>query len=242
MIDFHCHILPGIDDGSSDINETMELLTIERTHGVTDIVFTPHFYAEFQRGEKFLEKRQKSYAKTLDAMQSAGMHEINTYLGAEVCYFQGIGRASMVPKLCIGDSNVMLLELPFTQWEETLIDYLQALMKKQKIKIIIAHMERYYDFQKKKNIWNQVLELPMVFQINTGSFLKKKKMRKLCFRIMENRDNILLGSDCHNTSVRLPNLKDGREVIEKHLGRETLDRIDAKGTQILREWIKNEEK
>ena len=237
MIDFHCHILPGIDDGSSGIDETMKLLELEKSHGVTEIVFTPHFYAEFQRGEKFLEKRQKSYEQTLEKMKEHGLDDIKTHLGAEVCYFQGMGRASMIPKLCIDDSNVMLLELPFTQWEESLIDDLKELTRKQKIKIVIAHMERYYDFQKKKKIWDKVLEMPFVFQINTGSFLKKKKTRKLCFGIMENKENILLGSDCHNTTTRVPNLRDGREVIEKKLGKDVLDIIDAKGNQILKEWL-----
>ena len=64
MIDFHCHILPGIDDGSSGIDETMKLLELEKSHGVTEIVFTPHFYAEFQRGEKFLEKRLDKVKRT----------------------------------------------------------------------------------------------------------------------------------------------------------------------------------
>lgn len=46
MIDFHTHILPGIDDGSRSVEMTMQMLNAETEQGVTGIVATPHFYAQ----------------------------------------------------------------------------------------------------------------------------------------------------------------------------------------------------
>ena len=46
MIDFHSHILPEMDDGSKDAKMSLAMLQMEREQGVTEVVFTPHFYAQ----------------------------------------------------------------------------------------------------------------------------------------------------------------------------------------------------
>ncbi|MCD8022363.1 MAG: hypothetical protein LUF30_05135 [Lachnospiraceae bacterium] len=57
MIDFHTHILPGIDDGSSSTEESMEMLRLSYSQGITEIVATPHFYATQESPEHFLRRR-----------------------------------------------------------------------------------------------------------------------------------------------------------------------------------------
>ena len=64
MFDVHCHILPGIDDGSK--NTDMSLVMIRRSvdQGVQGIVFTPHFYADMNSPETFLKKRERHWLRT----------------------------------------------------------------------------------------------------------------------------------------------------------------------------------
>ena len=45
MIDWHCHILPNMDDGSRDVAESISLINMQREQGIGTIVATPHFYA-----------------------------------------------------------------------------------------------------------------------------------------------------------------------------------------------------
>ena len=64
MIDFHTHILPGIDDGSRNIDMTVAMLSEEVSQGVTAVVATPHFYANRTSVAAFLERREKACAFT----------------------------------------------------------------------------------------------------------------------------------------------------------------------------------
>ena len=60
VIDFHSHILPNIDDGSKDINMSVEMLKRSKQQGIDVIVATPHFYADSNTIEHFLNKRARA--------------------------------------------------------------------------------------------------------------------------------------------------------------------------------------
>ena len=63
VIDFHSHVLPGIDDGSRNIETSIEMLRLSRNAGVDRMIATPHFYADEDRIEHFLEKREHAYQR-----------------------------------------------------------------------------------------------------------------------------------------------------------------------------------
>ncbi len=63
LIDFHTHILPGIDDGSRNVEMSLRMLAAQREQQVDEIVATPHFYAQKDSVEEFLLRRQCSYEK-----------------------------------------------------------------------------------------------------------------------------------------------------------------------------------
>ena len=215
-IDFHTHILPGIDDGSRNVEMSLEMLAAQEKQGVEEIVATPHFYAQNDSVDDFLHRRHHSYEKLKTAMEERKI-EIPLHLAAEVYYFQGIGGATMVPKLCIEGTNTILLEMPFAQWNKAVYADVEKLVRKQKLKVVIAHIERYYEFQKKKDIWDAVMDLPLYKQMNAGVFLNWKRRRK-AFQLAKEAGTIILGSDCHNTESRKPNLAEGRAVLVKKFG------------------------
>ena len=68
MIDFHTHILPGMDDGSRDVHESLQVLTLEDEQGVQEILLTPHFYAHIDKVSSFLERREHSFRKLTKAL------------------------------------------------------------------------------------------------------------------------------------------------------------------------------
>ena len=101
MIDFHSHILPEMDDGSKDAKMSLVMLQMEREQGVTEVVFTPHFYAQQDTVAHFLKKREQSVSRLEAAAQQAGVELLPYHLGAEVYYFRNSGSADMIPELCI---------------------------------------------------------------------------------------------------------------------------------------------
>ena len=249
MIDFHCHILPGIDDGSRNIEMTEAMLEEEARQGVTEICATPHFYAHRMSFDDFLDRRKHAAeitAELLDRRNAAIISDGSKtseglaypalpklYTGAEVYYFQGMGRAERVKELCVTGTNTILVEMPFAQWNRQVFDDIHDLIRKQRLAVVIAHIERYYEFQKDKSVWDDVFDLPLTRQINAGSFMNGWLRSRFPMKVLKTHPSTLVGTDCHNMDKRRPNLKEARDVIEKKLGREVLDESDARLKMLL---------
>ncbi len=230
MIDFHTHILPGIDDGSRDIQMTKDLLLLQKEQGVERIVFTPHFYAQHENAQHFLDKRQRAYEQTLKMCEEEGL-DFEFKLGAEVYYFPGMGGASILPDLGVEGTNYLMVEMPFAQWTREVYKDIRDIISTRGIGVILVHVERFYPFQKNKDVWEDIFRLPVIPQINTGSFLAWSS-RRFDLKFMKSGHGVILGSDCHNTESRTPNLLEGRNIIQKKLGDEMLKEIDERGKKL----------
>lgn len=230
VTDFHSHILPGIDDGSRDVDTSVNMLNRSTEQGVERIIFTPHFYASRDRIERFLEKRGRSY-ETLLAKLPPDAPDI--VLGAEVTFFPGIGKAEKLDRLLIGDTDLLLLEMPFMPWKEADIREVAAIMESRGCRVLLAHLERYLDLPGNRAMVEKLLELPVFVQINAESLLDWKKRGRLVRMFRDGRAHVL-GSDCHGVHHRTPNLAMGREVLGKKLGAAFLERMDAQGEELLR--------
>lgn len=236
MIDFHTHLLPGIDDGSQSLAETIEIAAEEKRQGICHIVATPHFYATRSSFDTFQAKRDASYHRTAAELAKTPQYP-EIILGAEVYYFSKMGNAEMLPKLCIGNSSFLLLEMPFCQWTDEMAEDIKIIIQKRKITVILAHLERYIKFQKNKDVWEEILSFPVIIQLNGEAFLDWRK-RRFALKMLESGRDILLGSDCHNMKTRKPNLEEARAYIRKKLGDEPLNRIDTLGASLLQHFQK----
>lgn len=235
MVDFHTHILPGIDDGSSNVDMTFAMLEQMREQGVRNLIATPHFYANNYTIDQFLDKRIDSYQKVVLQAKRRGISLPNIRLGAEVLYFSGIGRANLLNKLCIENTNVLLLEMPFCQWEPKLYQELEEIICDQKIKIVLAHIERYFSYQKDLEMWEKIMKLPLYKQMNAAAFTSWRFRRK-SLQILENQGVVLLGSDCHDDSHRPPNLLDGLSIIVGKEGDDYLKKLGELEEKLLEKW------
>ena len=146
MTDFHSHILPGIDDGSMDVDESLALLKMLREQGASVSVATPHFYAEHNSPAEFLEKRQRAYEKLISHPDFPGA---DIRLGAEVRYYPGISRMSELKSLRIAGTKLLLLEMPFAKWSEYTLREVYELSCSGDIVLMMAHIERYLGYQKR---------------------------------------------------------------------------------------------
>ena len=190
LIDFHTHILPGIDDGSQDAGTTEALLREEKRQGVELVAATPHFYADKMSIDGFLARREKSLECTERLRREAEIPLPAVIAGAEVHYFEGIGCAEAIARLCVGNTRTLLVELPFAQWDEAVLRDMEMLLDRQMLHVVLAHVERYAGFQKDRRVWNRVMALPLTPQINAGSFLKKG----VFFRSVNSQSNVHSGS------------------------------------------------
>ena len=229
IIDMHCHILPGVDDGARDVETSLAMLEASRAQGVQYMVATPHFYATRDRVDTFLDRRREAW-ETLKPRMSADFPGI--VLGAEVAFFRGISRAERLDALKIEGTDCLLLEMPFRSWSEDDVDEVSEILEKHGYTIILAHIERYLAMRGNADYIGNLLELPVLAQINAESLLDWRQRGKL-IKMMRNGQVHLLGSDCHGIHHRPPNLGEGREILRKKTGTEYLDRIDRRSEELL---------
>lgn len=228
-IDFHSHILPAIDDGSQSLEMTREMLLRSGEAGVDLMVATPHFYGYRDTLEAFLERRHQA-RQAIGEILTPEMPGVR--LGAEVAFYSGLEDLDGLEQLCIQGTNVLLLEMPFAAWTEYEWNVLMSLMLDRDLQIILAHFERYYEFQSDPNLTQRMKDLSLYLQINAGTLIQWKK-RGRWLNWLDRGDAHVLGSDTHNLTSRAPNLGQAREVVRRKLGAEVLECIDRTGNQLL---------
>ena len=221
IIDFHTHILPGIDDGSKDIKESREMLMESVRQGVEMMVATPHFYADQMSIPSFLQTRNKAYDELMESISLLQQDEYSKtdknknkfpriLKASEVYFFHGISQAN-ISSLTLEGTDLLFLEMPYRKWTAKDIDEVKIL--KKKFTLVFVHLERFLYFPgNKKYIEKIIKDNDIIVQINVGSLLKWQKRRKTK-EIIKRREHIILGSDCHNTRSRKPNIKEGRETL-----------------------------
>lgn len=199
MIDFHTHILPGIDDGSDSLQTSADMLREEARQGIRAVLLTPHYYAGENSPQRFLEKREHAWEALCPYLDERCP---KLYLGAEVQYFEGISSAEEIYRLRIANTNLLLLEMPFCRWSSRMLDEVLALQADGDIQVVLAHIERYLNMQSKET-W-QLLRDSGVWMQSNLSFFTHWKTRHKAVKMLSRGQIHFLGSDCHNMGSRRP--------------------------------------
>ena len=231
LTDFHTHILPGIDDGSQSVEESIALLRLQAAQGVTRVVATPHFYPRYDSPENFLRKRDRAEAALRRELEKhPELPEV--IVGAEVYFFRGMSESDILSRLTIGGKRCILIEMPHAPWTDDMFRELEAVWERQRLLPVIAHIDRYIGPFRTHKIPQRLADMPVYVQAN-GSFFMERGTASMAMRMLRADQIQLLGSDCHNLTDRQPNLRDAADRIRRKLGPDTLDRIRDYESRIL---------
>lgn len=232
IIDFHSHILPGIDDGSASLEESIAMLKMEWEQGITHVIATPHFYAQHDTPEQFLKRRKEAEIRLREEMER---HQDLPKLsvGAEVYFFSGISDSDILKELTIDSKRCILLEMPMSSWSNRMYQELESIPAKQGLTPIIAHVDRYINPFHTHGIPKRLEQLPVFVQANASFFLRSST-RRMALRMLRENQIHLLGSDCHDLQSRGPNLGGAITSIANHLGTDVLNGIEENQYEILR--------
>ncbi len=231
MVDFHTHILPGIDDGSPDAKTSVEMLKMLRGQGVDKIIATPHFYLAKDSINNFFRSREKAGSNLLNEIEDKeNMPQI--VLGAEVLLYPEVGGLTDLERFCISGTNYLLVEMPFFKWSSITYDTLEKI-RRAGIIPVIAHFERYFKYQKDKTMIFRLLDIGCMLQANasffTNPFTKRKALGLLREEIIH-----FVGSDCHNLKKRKPSIGKAYEIIDKKYGQYGMDNLEYIAEMVLR--------
>ena len=210
MIDVHSHILPKIDDGSKSVEMSIEMMKQSYAQGIDTMIATPHFYISHIDVEHFVKRRQNAYDTLVEASVFDDLEKLTVNNNGEY----------------------LLLEMPFSKWNDKILREVESLMYDRKLKVIIAHIERFIDFQKGTNYINELLSLGPLVQMN-GEYINGFFTKSKALSMIKDGKVHLLGSDRHNLDKRCPNLGKAFNIIEKKLGQDFVDKINKIGYDII---------
>ena len=231
MTDFHTHILPGIDDGSKNTDMSLQMLGLEKTQGVDNIVATPHFSYERETLGHFLEKRQAAAEALKKAADEKGENGIKLFLGAEVAVTPGISSQAGLDKLCIEGTNCILLEMPMTDWTAWVFNEIYAFTVMNYVPII-AHTERYSCISSNREKIGTLTDMEVCVQINAAS-IGRLACRNIVNKILKSDKCVVIGSDAHNLTDRKPNIQQALHKIRKKYGEQLVTRIENNANMLL---------
>lgn len=222
MIDLHSHILPGIDDGSKSPEMSRNLLRLLQQQGVQTVVATPHFYPVEDTPDNFLRRRAEAYDRLQPMVEDAP----RILLGAEVTYFDGMRHSHAMEYLQLGQSGLLLVEMPFGPWTQRMVKELAQIPLATGLIPVIAHVNRYRRPDQLPKYQKELLLQGVLFQCNAEAFVSVWQ-RSWALKMLQKEQIHFLGSDAHNLTNRSPKLKQAAEVITRQLGAEAMDRLTA---------------
>lgn len=170
MLDLHCHILPGLDDGSPDLRVSLEMAAAAADSGVTHIFATPHCNTRNRQQNFHSPELIDAYHSLQAAIDEAGI-PLKILAGAEV-----LARGHFTEHLAAGDfmtlngSRYLLVEFYFNEEPAYMERCLEA-VEAEGLVPVIAHPERYYCVQRGPELAQRWAEAGRVLQLNKGSLL-----------------------------------------------------------------------
>ena len=195
FIDFHSHIIPWADHGSSSIDTSLFQLNSASEAGVTTIVATPHFYPQQENVARFIERRNSCFEILKEHLSD---EHPKVLLGAEVLICDNIEQMPGLDSLCIEGTRIILLELPFTDFSDSYV-YSVKMLLKQGYTVILAHADRY-----NPNNINRLVHAGAKIQLNADS-LSKLFVQPHLKEWVERNEVVAIGSDIHGADKKAYN-------------------------------------
>ena len=232
LIDFHTHILPGMDDGAGDVATSTEMLNRLKQQGVTTVVLTPHFYTDRETLSDFLERRTASFELIQPIAEQLGIEVVPA---GEMYFTDYIFNYENILPLCIGSGRYVLTELPFScHFTNSMFDKISRFMGTLNVIPVLAHIERYPQLIKDEECLNRLENMGCLAQVNLGSLTDGLLQRKAILRLIREGLVHAVGTDCHNLAARPPRYRDGIQVIQKKLGDEFVETLMNNSLQVIR--------
>ena len=216
MLDLHCHILPGLDDGAEDPEVSLAMAAMAADSGVTHIFATPHCNTRNVRQNFRSRSLIAAYTDLQDALDEAGI-PVKILSGAEV-----LARGHFAEHLAAGDfmtlngSRYLLVEFYFDEDPDYMEDCLSA-AEAEGLVPVVAHPERYFCVQRAPELAQVWAERGRVLQLNKGSLLGLlgEDAFNTASLLLRRGAVSVIASDAHHFRWRTPHMGELLRVLER---------------------------
>lgn len=224
MIDIHCHILPGVDDGSKNLEDSLEMARIAQSEGIKTIINTSHYSPDFDWvvGEKLLEELV-NFNNTLKENNI----DVEVLIGNELYYNDNL--LEYIDKkefYTLNKSKYVLIEFSPISFPKNLCDVVYELKIRGYIPIL-AHVERYQEVQDNPKLIQEAIKEGALIQVNTSSVIGKgpSEANKSCDELLRQNRVHFIGTDAHGSNRRRPLIKEAYEYVSKKYGEDRANRL-----------------
>ncbi|PIE34717.1 tyrosine protein phosphatase [candidate division KSB3 bacterium] len=218
MIDIHCHILPGVDDGAENVTETLDMCRLAIADGITTIVATPH------QQDGVYNTSCTSIEEQLDVVKGALRDEklaLELLPGADVHIDVHTSRKIQQGEIMTinGTGRYFLLEFPAHSIPPNIDKIIFDLMLKNIIPIL-THPERIDEVQENPSRVYDLVSMGVLSQITamsiTGGF--GRRAQKCAKTLLKHNLAHIIATDAHSTKSRPPILSEAVKVAGQIVG------------------------
>lgn len=195
--DIHSHILPGIDDGSPNLETSLQLISGLYALGIRKCVATPHIIGDLYRNDA--NSIGAALDEAVEGCKQAGI-QMEISAAAEYMlddYFMQLLRQKK-PLLCL-HKNILLTELPYSIQPDNIEDLVFNMLT-EGYKPVLAHPERYVYFHRNYKFYSRLKDLGFILQVNllslTGYY--GDAVKKAAIYLFKNDMVSLVGTDLHH--------------------------------------------
>lgn len=226
MIDIHAHILPGIDDGATDMNSALQMAALAAESGVTILTATPHssvYGRQQNHWDQNLIQKVLNFRSALDETKIP----LKIAPGMEIFGTPEVPRLLKQRKMIgLNGSNYPLIEFAFTNYAAQATEILEEVVSIG-MRPVVAHPERYDYVQRDPSILNLWVEMGCLLQINKGSLLgyfgRTEKM--LSMELVERKFAFAVASDAHSPMVRTTWMEDVQKLLLEEFSEQIASRL-----------------
>lgn len=223
MIDMHCHVLSGIDDGAASLEMSCEMLHLAWKQGVRAVIATPHdsltYRCEPEQIRSLCRKTEQKYYRLYG-------NKVAVYPGQEVFYRDSVIQELQEGKLLtMADSSYVLVEfLPGTPFSA--IFTAARMFRSSGYRMILAHAERYHCIRS-ENYLEQLLNTGVYIQLNARTIGGKwfDEDTRWCRKLLKEGKVHFVASDMHNLDSRKPEFQKAAEWMQRHLDERYVEAI-----------------
>lgn len=209
MVDIHCHILPGIDDGSWNWEMTAEMCRMATADGISHIVATPHCNHDF-------DYNRERYTEMLALLSDAGQGRIRFSLGCDFHFTDAslIDLLQNPRRFTIGDTRYLLVEFHHAKLAANVSEQLEQVISHGLVPII-THPERNLFLLKRQEMVLDFVKQGCLVQVTANAFTGfwGPKPKKMAEWLLQEGAIHVIASDAHEPERRTPILSEARDVI-----------------------------
>lgn len=224
MIDFHTHILPNIDDGARNIEETIHLIQEAKKAGFEAIISTSHYMEGYY--ETNVPEREMWIHIIYQKLQEENL-DMKLYLGNEIYLSENmISLLEEQKASTINDTSYVLFEMPLNIEPMNLYNVVYEMMQ-YKIVPILAHPERYIFVQQDTELIYDLIGKGVLMQANYASVIGYygPKAQIIVKKLLENHMVHFLGTDVHRPNTIYPRMPQILQKITQIIGKQELEKL-----------------